>query len=79
MSGLTPGSVPRVEPPAEHEAREFATVDSDRTYSFVAALRQRIRRAKAVRELKRLIRSAPTATIRNDLMTIAARNEGFTT
>ena len=78
MSGLTPGSVPRVEPPAEHEAREFATVDSDGT-SFVAALRQRLRRAKAVRELKRLIRSAPTATIRNDLMTIAARNEGFTT
>ena len=78
MGGLTPGSVPRVEPPAEHEAREFATVDSDGT-SFVAALRQRLRRAKAVRELKRLIRSAPTATIRNDLMTIAARNEGFTT
>ena len=78
MSGLTPGSVPRVELPAEHEAREFATVDSDGT-SFVAALRQRLRRAKAVRELKRLIRSAPTATIRNDLMTIAARNEGFTT
>jgi len=78
MSGLTPGSVPRVELPAEHEAREFATVDSGGT-SFVAALRQRLRRAKAVRELKRLIRSAPTATIRNDLMTIAARNEGFTT
>ena len=76
MSGLTPGSVPRVALPAEHEAREFATVDSDGT-SFVAALRQRIRRAKAVRELKRLIRSAPTATIRNDLMTIAARNERF--
>ena len=78
MSGLTPGSVPRVELPTEHEARESATVDSDGT-SFVAALRQRLRRAKAVRELKRLIRSAPTATIRNDLMTIAARNEGFTT
>ena len=76
MGGLTPGSVPRVELPAEHEARGFATVDSDGT-SFVAALRPRLRRAKAVRELKRLIRSAPTATIRNDLMTIAARNERF--
>jgi hypothetical protein len=38
-------------------------------------LRQRIRRAIAVRELRRLIRDAPTATIRNDLLTIAARNE----
>ena len=38
-------------------------------------LRQRIRRAVTVRELRRLIRDAPTATIRNDLLTIAARNE----
>ena len=60
--------------PAEPEAREFATVET----SFLAALRERLRRAHAVRELKRLIRSAPTATIRNDLMTIAARNERST-
>lgn len=93
MSGLTTGSLPELNSgaasfrhpprsatqesrPASQETREFATVDSDGT-TFVAALRQRLRRAKAVRELKRLIRSAPTATIRNDLMTIAARNERF--
>jgi len=49
-------------------------VDGERP-TVMATLRQRFRRAKAVRELKRLIRNAPTATIRNDLMTIAARNE----
>jgi hypothetical protein len=38
-------------------------------------LRQRRRRAVAIRELKRSIRDAPSATVRNDLMTIAARNE----
>lgn len=46
--------------------------------SVMAALRQHFRRAKAVRELKRLLRSAPTATVRNDLMTIAPRNEHST-
>ena len=40
-----------------------------------SVLRQRLRRAIACRELKRLVRDAPTATIRNDLLTIAVRNE----
>lgn len=35
----------------------------------------RHRQVIALRELKRLIREAPTATVRNDLLTIAARNE----
>ena len=39
-----------------------------------ATLRQRLRQAIAGRELQRLIREAPTATVRNDLLVIAARN-----
>jgi hypothetical protein len=38
-------------------------------------LRERLRQATACRELKRLIRDAPTTTICNDLLTVAARNE----
>ena len=68
--------VSRPASPTGHDTRDIPNVDDDGT-TFVAALRQRLRRAKAVRELKRLIRIAPTATIRNDLMTIAARNERF--
>jgi len=62
--------------PTEHEVGEPPTVDGERI-SVVTTFRQHVRRAKAVRELRRLIRSAPTATIRNDLMTIAARNDRF--
>jgi len=64
----------RASPANRHADPERPTVDSERP-TVMATLRQRFRRAKAVRELKRLIRNAPTATIRNDLMTIAARNE----
>ena len=49
-------------------------VDGGRA-SVLAGVREHFRRARAVRELTRLIRSAPTATVRNDLMTIAARTD----
>jgi len=64
-------------PANQHTDREHPKLDCERS-TVIAALRQHYRRAKAIRELKRLIRSAPTATIRNDLMTIAARNERST-
>jgi len=38
-------------------------------------VRQRHRQFIARRELKKLIREAPTPTVRNDLMEIAARND----
>lgn len=63
-------------PANQREVREHPADDSEKP-TVLATLRQHFRRAKAVRELKSLIRSAPTATIRNDLMTIAARNERF--
>ncbi len=37
--------------------------------------RQRRRHAKTLRDLRRLIDDAPTATVRNDLLAIAARHE----
>ena len=58
------------------EVREHGRVDGGRASVF-AGVRKHFRRARAVRELTRLIRSAPTATVRNDLMTIAARTERF--
>ena len=54
--------------------REHHSADR-RNLSVVAALGRYYRRAKATREIDRLIRIAPTATIREDLMAIAARNE----
>ena len=41
--------------------------------TFVAGFRQYYRRIRALRQIERLIRVAPTATVRDDLMTIAAR------
>jgi hypothetical protein len=46
-----------------------------RKLGVAATLNRYYRRAKAIREIDRLIRLAPTATIRDDLMAIAARNE----
>ncbi len=46
-----------------------------RKFNVAAALIRYYRRTRAVRELDRLIRLAPTATIRDDLKAIAARNE----
>ena len=60
----TLGTAPRIEPRPNPNARVGKVT-----------LRQRVRRAITIRELRRLIRDAPTATIRNDLLTIAARNE----
>ena len=76
ISHPTTEATPPASPGNHHEVRVHPTVDSERS-SFIATVRQHLRRAKAVRELKRLIRSAPTATVRNDLMTIAARHERY--
>jgi len=46
---------------------------------MVTTFRQRRRHAKTLRTLRRLIDEAPTATVRNDLLAIAARNEPLTT
>lgn len=40
---------------------------------MLTTFRQRRKHAKSVRVLRRLIDDAPTATTRNDLLTIAAR------
>ena len=67
-------------PAGQLEVPEHGRVDGGRASVFAgvfAGVRKHFRRARAVRELTRLIRSAPTATVRNDLMTIAARTERF--
>jgi len=76
ISHPTTEATPPASPGNQHEVVEQPTVDSGRS-SLIPTVRQHLRRAKAIRELKRLIRSAPTATVRNDLMTIAARNERY--
>jgi hypothetical protein len=65
QQSAAPGTAPtiRIEPQPDPDAR-----------AGKVSLRQRFRRAIASRELNRLVRDAPTATIRNDLLTIAARN-----
>ena len=67
------GDVP-VHPADRSAGREHHSADR-RKFSVAAALSRYYRRAKAIREIDRLIRIAPTATIRDDLMAIAARNE----
>ena len=65
QQSAAPGTAPtiRIEPRPHPDAR-----------AGKISLRRRFRRAIASRELNRLVRDAPTATIRNDLLTIAARN-----
>lgn len=59
------------------EADAAGTVGGTVTRStVVASLLRRYRRSRALREIERLIRVAPAGTVRDDLMTIAARNDG---
>ena len=64
-------------PPAHRRERAELDSPTGRKISVTAALSQHYRRAKALREIDRLIRLAPTATIRDDLLVSAARDEFF--
>ena len=46
----------------------------DRDNSMINAFRRHAQRAHQVRQLRRLIADAPTASVRWDLLTIAARS-----
>ncbi len=61
--------------PADRSVYRERHSSDRRKFRVAAVLTRSYRRAKAVREIDRLIRIAPTATIRDDLMAIAARNE----
>jgi hypothetical protein len=62
-------------PPAHRRGQAEHGGSTERKAGVTAALGRHYRRAKALREIDRLIRVAPTATIRDDLLVIAARNE----
>ena len=65
--------------PAGIEARTArrCLIDQSQNRALVekVTLGQRLRQAITGRELQRLIREAPTATVRNDLLMIAVRYE----
>lgn len=62
-------------PPADRRQPADTSVPARSKVKVTAALSRYYRRAKHSREIERLIRVAPTASIRDDLMAIAARNE----
>lgn len=58
----------------DHRSIDGLAADGE-SRGVTAAVKRYYRRARAAREIERLIRVAPTASIRDDLMNIAARNE----
>ncbi len=62
-------------PPPQQRKQPELESSAGQKAGVAAALSRHRRRARALRELDRLIRIAPAASIRDDLMAIAARHE----